>query len=392
MNNPLPKLPAALLVLIFGALVFTEVGQAQDSIADAREKREAVREEKADAASSLNAEQAKLDVLAAALEDMNAVVAEQEAIVEGARVAVAAAEAVIAERDAEIQATQAEIDGLKGRIRERAVESYVTGGELDADNMLASADLNDSVRRNALLDSVNADAADLLDLLRAAEEDLDFARVEAEIAAEEAEAERQRLGGVLALLEGQRDIQAELVAEVEVRRNTWQAEYDEFLANEQALSSFIAQKQREEALARAAANATTSVRSDVSRDGFRWPAAGSITSGFGSRIHPIFKTSRMHNGVDIDANSGAPIYASKGGTVLVSDSRQGSGQTVVLDHGNGVSTWYFHMSERAASVGETVDAGEIIGYVGSTGWSTGPHLHFEVRVDGLPKDPLIFLP
>ncbi|MCP4084288.1 MAG: M23 family metallopeptidase [Actinomycetia bacterium] len=392
MKRPLPKLPAVVLALVFGALAFTDTGQAQESISEARELRERAREEKAAAAAGLNAAQADLDEVAAALEDMNAVVGEQEAIVEGARSAVVAAEAVIVEREADIAATQAEIDELKGRIRERAVESYVTGRDLDADNMLASADLNDSVRRNALLDSVNADAADLLDLLGAAEEDIDLARVEAEIAAEEAETERERLAGVLSALQDQRDIQAALVAEFESRRDTWQSDFNEFVANEQALSSYITQKQREEALKRAAQSSTTSVRSDVSTDGFRWPASGGVSSGFGSRIHPIFKTSRMHNGIDIDGSTGDPIYASKAGTVLVSDSRRGSGQTVVLDHGNGVSTWCFHMSERAASVGESVDAGEIIGYVGSTGWSTGPHLHFEVRVDGVPKDPLIFLP
>jgi len=99
----------------------------------------------------------------------------------------------------------------------------------------------------------------------------------------------------------------------------------------------------------------------------------------------------MHEGIDIGAPMGAPIVASAAGTVIVAAYDGGYGNLVVIDHGGGIATAYAHQSSIAVSVGQQVSQGETIGYVGSTGHSTGPHLHFEVRVNGTPVDPLGYL-
>ncbi|SDE53894.1 Murein DD-endopeptidase MepM and murein hydrolase activator NlpD, contain LysM domain [Thermus arciformis] len=124
--------------------------------------------------------------------------------------------------------------------------------------------------------------------------------------------------------------------------------------------------------------------------GMRWPLSGfRITTYFGQR--GAFQ--RYHTGIDLAAPYGTPIVAAKAGQVEVAGwSSWGYGFHVVLDHGGGVETLYAHMSRIAVRPGAWVEAGQVIGYVGSTGWSTGPHLHFEVRVGGVARNPLAYLP
>ena len=119
--------------------------------------------------------------------------------------------------------------------------------------------------------------------------------------------------------------------------------------------------------------------------GLIWPVSGTLTSPFGMRW------GRMHEGIDIGAPEGTPIYAAAGGTVIYAGWEGGYGNLTVIDHGNGLSTAYGHQSQIAASNGQTVARGQVIGYVGNTGHSFGPHLHFEVRVNGTPVDPLQYL-
>ncbi len=124
---------------------------------------------------------------------------------------------------------------------------------------------------------------------------------------------------------------------------------------------------------------------------FSWPLAGRMTSGFGNRVHPIFGGVRFHSGIDIIASYGAPVKAADGGQVVQAGYFGGYGNSVMVYHGGGFGTWYAHLSSINVSVGQMVDRGQVIGGVGSTGWSTGPHLHFEVRINGVAQNPLAYL-
>jgi murein DD-endopeptidase MepM/ murein hydrolase activator NlpD len=121
---------------------------------------------------------------------------------------------------------------------------------------------------------------------------------------------------------------------------------------------------------------------------FIQPVDGPIVSGFGYRVHPIFRRVKFHYGVDISAPSGNPIRAAADGVVVFAGWRRAYGNTVIIDHGNGVATLYAHCSRILVSEGEVVKQGQVIALVGSTGLSTGPHLHFEVRHYGEPINPL----
>jgi murein DD-endopeptidase MepM/ murein hydrolase activator NlpD len=123
----------------------------------------------------------------------------------------------------------------------------------------------------------------------------------------------------------------------------------------------------------------------------QWPVAGEITSPFGERKNPLGPGDDFHPGVDIAAATGTPIVAAASGRVISAAPDGGYGNLIVVDDGNGVTTRYAHCSQIFARVGDTIAVGETIGAVGSTGNSTGPHLHFEVRVNDRPVDPVQFL-
>jgi murein DD-endopeptidase MepM/ murein hydrolase activator NlpD len=123
----------------------------------------------------------------------------------------------------------------------------------------------------------------------------------------------------------------------------------------------------------------------------QWPVAGTVTSAFGERKNPMGAGEDFHPGLDIAANEGAPIAAAAAGRVIGAGRDGGYGNLIVIDNGNGVTTRYGHCSQIFARVGDTVAAGQTIGAVGSTGHSTGPHLHFEVRVNDNPVDPQQFV-
>ena len=125
---------------------------------------------------------------------------------------------------------------------------------------------------------------------------------------------------------------------------------------------------------------------------FAWPTPSTslITSYYGSRLHPVYGTTKFHSGIDIGAADGAAIIAADGGTVVSAGWSGGYGNCIMIDHGNGYTTLYAHLSGYAVSSGQAVSRGDTIGYVGSTGVSTGPHLHYEVRQGGSTLDPMAF--
>ncbi len=122
-----------------------------------------------------------------------------------------------------------------------------------------------------------------------------------------------------------------------------------------------------------------------------WPARGWVTSDFGTRIDPYTAERKMHQGLDIATPMGQPIYAPSDGTVVFAGTEGGYGKVIVVDHGYGVKTRYGHLSEILVQLGARVGRGDKIGLVGNTGRSTGPHLHYEVRVNGVPENPRKFI-
>jgi septal ring factor EnvC (AmiA/AmiB activator) len=214
--------------------------------------------------------------------------------------------------------------------------------------------------------------------------------------ADEYEAQKQHLAADL-------QEKQQLLAGVQEQRHEAEEELDgleeEAAAmsdNIRELSEALERRREAERAARAAAAAQNHHHAEprpsevapVFHGSFIRPVSARITSGFGSRFHPILHRTRMHTGVDFGASYGAAIHAAGGGTVILARYSSGYGNCVVIDHGNGVTTLYGHCSALLVSVGDVVQQGQTIARVGATGMATGPHLHFEVRHNGTPVNPL----
>ena len=213
---------------------------------------------------------------------------------------------------------------------------------------------------------------------------------------------RQQLGaladerqGLLEVAREQRNVVAQQVYELE---NLTAAE-------EARLQALIVEKQREDALAveraklagcqaRRAAAVAAGLPAPACAPAlggpvaFAWPVHGPITSPFGMRTDPVTGRWQLHSGIDIGADYGTPITASADGNVIYAGWYGGYGNFIIVDHGSGYSTAYAHCSAIYVTVDQLVRRGQVIGAVGATGWATGPHLHFEIRVNGVPIDPL----
>ena len=294
------------------------------------------------------------------------------------------------ELQAQVARTQAELDTARVEFEKSAASLYRSARRGETYDVVLASRPDTMVKQGKYLDQVSVKRRQLVERVTELRAELEQQRrsLEAEKAtADQAAADAQAI----------RDQVASLRAEVEPARadaaiqesaeqsaidgiQAQKADFEEELASLQAASDGIAARLR----------AMGSTPGSAGPCGAR-PVPGGIVSPFGPRYHPILHYTRMHTGADMSAGSGTPIHACRAGTVVISGSQGGYGNAVVIDHGGNMFTLYAHQSRIAVEEGQHVEAGDVIGYVGSTGMSTGPHLHFEVRLSGNPVDPASYL-
>ena len=369
----------------------------EESIREARERRDQVQAGQAQRAKDLDVLEAEDEELLAALTVLNEQVLAQEERVAEAERNVAAARAELDRLRDEIARAQGRIGDLRDETRGRAAHAFVSVERDSVGNLLGSSDPNVSARRQALLRFATLASNETTDELRQLDDDLQRLTVAASGAERTAVREEAARFEVLAALAEDRDAQQLIRTQLAGRIAQIESELAEMEAQQEELSQLIRDKQAELAAQErrrqgSASPAATPVLTNPSQAGMIWPTQGRLSSGFGYRRHPILGYSRLHAGLDIGNASGTSIWSAAGGTVIHAGWRGGYGNAVIVDHGSGIATLYAHMSQILVSVGTNVARGDPVGLMGSTGLSTGPHLHFEVRVGGNATDPLLYLP
>ena len=281
---------------------------------------------------------------------------------------------------------------------ERAIATYIAGPTAELDALLSAESFGDLAERyeyyqagleqDALLidkiDGLRVETSDKQAEIEEAEAELASAKAQLEKDRDELDAARAAKAAVLAQKQAVIDTKDGLLA-------TAQQQEEKLEVAQQRIQE---DSSRIEALLQARESATGGAPTGPLPTGggsLAWPAVGSVTSPYGYRIHPIFGYSRLHTGVDIGAAYGSPVVAGGKGEVAFVGVMSGYGNVVVVDHGGGMATTYNHLSAFNVSTGESVSRGQVIAAVGCTGWCTGPHLHFEVRINGTPVDPMPYL-
>jgi murein DD-endopeptidase MepM/ murein hydrolase activator NlpD len=293
----------------------------------------------------------------------------------------------VEQAEEDVRGAEEALDARRQQFETRVVAAFKYGQMSLTDVFSSVRDVSDLVVTTTYLNAVVQNDRALVDEMTVLLADLSERRAEAIALRVEAERARDQAvsmeNDVARRLEDQRAV----AAQVERTRANLERSLQELREDAAALQEHLdeleaAQRQIERMIREARAR-------DVGDTGSGWvrPVDGWLSSGFGNRFHPIHRRNILHAGVDLAARTGTPILASRGGIVIHAGWIRGYGHTVIIDHGNSVTTLYAHMSAYAVAGGEYVAQGARVGDVGMTGTATGPHLHFEVRVGGVPQNP-----
>lgn len=281
-----------------------------------------------------------------------------------------------------LQKTEADLKVKNKKLQQRVRDIYINGQISYVDVLFGAKDFADLMTRMDVLKRIIKHDYDLI--MKVKEEKATVENTRAQLEKDKAEAEVLVTDAQAkkAKVEDKESKQQVLLDQAIYDRDTSERMYEEIMAASQEVANMIRRSQMSSAGYSGA---------PAGAGGMIWPISGPITSEFGWRTHPIFGTARFHSGLDIGGDYGMPIYAAASGTVIYAGWISGYGNAVIIDHGGGVTTLYGHNDSLNVSEGENVAQGQVIAMCGSTGNSTGPHCHFEVRENGEPVSPYGYL-
>ena len=289
--------------------------------------------------------------------------------------------AAIAENENQIVAQQAKIDEYDGKFKERARTMYKHGSVSYLDVLFGANDFGDLMYKVQMVERIINYDKEIIQVMT-------DARTELERQKEEKEYNREILVNKQDEVNAKIALRNQKISEIESDVEKARAQADK---EDKQMAAFRAEIAQMSQTGQASSSETST--SVASYGAMQWPSATTknVTSAYGWRYHPIQKRNKFHTGIDIGASSGSAVVAAESGKVIRAGWYGGYGNCVVIDHGGGITTLYGHNSSINVSVGQQVSKGQTIALVGSTGNSTGPHLHFEVLKNGQYIDPMAYV-
>ena len=345
-----------------------ELNEVQSQMQKMQERKEKARQKAAAASEGLEEIQSRLNELQAQARELQA---KSNAL-----------QAKINDNQAKLAKKKAEVEQRKKIYSQRLRQIYINGQVNYLDVLLGAKDFGDFSSRMYLLQKIiSSDIAMLQQLqkdeaeIKSRQEQLDAEMKEIKSTKAELEAKRARANKL-------KEQRSYMLYKAQEEEQQSQSEYERLLAISENITAMLRNME--------SSGGGSSSSGGTGR--FMWPCRGEITSYFGWRTHPIFGTTKYHSGMDIAVDYGTPIMAADSGTVIYSGWLGGYGYAVMIDHGSGLVTLYAHNQSLNVYEGQYVTKGTCIAYAGSTGYSTGPHCHFEVRLHGEVTEPLNYLP
>ncbi len=347
----------------------SKLSQAQSEKAAAESKLNSIKSDKIDLEAEKKAIDLQLAELGTEIHTVNNQISEVQSEIDA--------------KQSEIDIAQAELDEYTALYETRVRVMYECGNTSYLDVIFGSESFSDLLYRIDLVNQIVDYDQSIMDNMKASINVIKEAKAVIEARKEELEVSKSILDVKASQLESVQASKIELLSKLAADEATYKKILDDADAAEASLRAQIQSMTTSSSAATPAKN--------YSSEQFVWPTNTTyITSSYGTRFHPIQKRYKTHTGVDIGAGQGAPIYAAASGTVLSAGWNSGYGKYIVINHGGGVQTLYAHSSALYVQAGDTVTKGQTIAAVGSTGNSTGPHLHFEVLNYGQHTDPMAY--
>ena len=387
---------ALLCALVSASSAGADPSDRLETIEERRERIERRQGALSDRESTLAGQVAALDAerarVQAQVERLDGVIARLDRRIEDKVSDLTLAQKELALLAADLKIVDRRLSFRRGIYEDRAIASYKAGPTAVVDTLLSAESFSDLVERAAYYASALDSDSRLISKIGILQAETEYqqALVEekrAEIISDKDALEQDRAG-----VSDARRLRVDVVQAKEAVIAEKQELLADVRSNQSRLAEIDRQLQQDAARIQALlAPVPSGLLPPVGGGELSLPANGPITSGFGFRIHPIFGNQRMHTGIDIGAPYGAPVWAADDGTVAYVGALSGYGNVVAIEHGGGLATTYNHLSAYLVSEGQSVTRGTQIAAVGCTGYCTGPHLHFEVRVGGSPVDPIPYL-
>lgn len=277
---------------------------------------------------------------------------------------------------------QAEIAERNRIYKKRLRDIYINGQINYLDVLLGAKDFSDFSSRMFLLQKIVKSDLTLIDEIKAAAAEISARQKELDGQMAELNAAKKALDARIAKVNAIRERRRNMFSKAQATEKASERRIDELEAESATVTNMLRELE----------SSGSGNRGQGASGAYMWPCQGEITSYFGWRTHPIFGTTKYHSGMDIAVDYGTPIHATNSGTVVYSGWLGGYGNCVMIDHGGGLVSLYGHNQSLNCSEGQYVNKGAVIAYAGSTGYSTGPHCHFEMRLHGEVTEPLNYLP